>query len=240
MRFVQEEENPFGLSVGDMMAALLLVFVLLLVATLIQLEESFSQERERAQTVQEITDEYESIQQQLYERLNNEFKTDLPRWQATLKPDLSIQFKSPDVLFETGRDDVRDKFKRILDSFFPRYMGILYSPEFRDHITEIRVEGHTSSEWSENVDPAKAYFLNMELSQDRTRSVLKYGLEHLSQKPLREWARKNLTANGLSSSRPQVDTAGQEDKTSSRRVEFRVRTDAEQRIQQILNSREAS
>lgn len=245
----QVEDNPFALSIGDMMAALLMVFVLLLAATLLQLEESFQDERQRAETIQEITQEYESIQKKLYEALDSEFKDDLPKWSAVLdKKELSIRFKSPDVLFASGRSEVRQDFKNILNSFFPRYIQILESPDFKPHITEIRIEGHTSTEWSDGTPFNQAYFLNMELSQDRTRSVLQYSLEQIKNSVSREWARKLVTANGLSSSKPcftdgsceNINTQAQgknnktEDKAMSRRVEFRVRTDAEKRIQDIL------
>lgn len=232
-----EEENPFALSIGDMMAALLLVFVLLLAATLLQLEESFKEERQRASTVQEITEEYQSVQAKLYDALELEFKDDLPNWSAVMdKKEMSIRFLSPDVLFETGQSEVRDKFKNILNSFFPRYIQILEKPEFKGHITEIRIEGHTSTEWTGGTDYNTAYFHNMELSQDRTRSVLKYCLALLKQTSIREWARTNITANGLSSSKPILSNQKKENKESSRRVEFRVRTDAEKRIQQILEN----
>jgi outer membrane protein OmpA-like peptidoglycan-associated protein len=43
-----------------------------------------------------------------------------------------------------------------------------------------------------------------------------------------------VTANGLSSSRLILDNNGMEDVARSRRVEFRIRTDAETRLAKIL------
>ena len=51
----------------------------------------------------------------------------------------------------------------------------------------------------------------------------------------KEWAKTKLTANGLSSSKPILKN-GIEDKEKSRRVEFRVRTNAESRMVKILTS----
>jgi outer membrane protein OmpA-like peptidoglycan-associated protein len=48
------------------------------------------------------------------------------------------------------------------------------------------------------------------------------------------WLRKYLTANGLSSAKAIVDDSGIEDGDRSRRVEFKVRTDAEGKIATIL------
>tara|TARA_B100000989_G_C19264600_1_gene353603 strand:- start:308 stop:496 length:189 start_codon:yes stop_codon:yes gene_type:complete len=51
------------------------------------------------------------------------------------------------------------------------------------------------------------------------------------------WVRMNLTANGLSSSKPFVEKSGKENQELSRRVEFRVKTNAESKINEILASR---
>ena len=43
---------------------------------------------------------YHEAQVALYEKLNEEFKEDLPKWQAIIdKETLSIQFFEPDILF---------------------------------------------------------------------------------------------------------------------------------------------
>ena len=74
----------------------------------------------------------------------------------------------------------------------------------------------------------------MELSRDRTRVVLEYCMRLSEMNNFREWAKKNITANGLSSSKPVNSANGEENKLLSRRVEFRVRTNADQKIAQIL------
>lgn len=76
----------------------------------------------------------------------------------------------------------------------------------------------------------------MELSQDRTRSVLQYALDTLPTTQNRDWVQTIITANGLSSSKPVLMATGEEDTTQSRRVEFRVRTNAERRIVDILQT----
>ena len=141
------------------------------------------------------------------------------------------------------RAEVRPKFKRILYDFFPRYIKILTETKnaageykYKDDIAEIRIEGHTSSEWSEHVTPHQAYILNMQLSQGRTRRVLNFVLQnHKPEIRLhREWIKDHLTANGLSSSKPVPNPDGTENPQESRRVEFRVRTNAEKRIVEII------
>src|SRR5262249_29612127 len=155
--------------------------------------------------------------------LEREFHDDLPKWGATLNPDLSIRFREPDVLFDTGRDILKPRFLAILREFFPRYVRILTQKEYRGSIEEIRIEGHTSSFWNGSASTDNAYFLNMALSQARTRSALQYVLTLPAVETEREWLRAHLTANGLSSSKLIERTDGTEDAEASQRVEFRVR-----------------
>jgi outer membrane protein OmpA-like peptidoglycan-associated protein len=76
----------------------------------------------------------------------------------------------------------------------------------------------------------------MELSQARTRSVLSLVMELPEVASDRDWLKRYVTANGLSSSQPIVDQNQNEDLARSRRVVFRVRTDAETRIEKILEA----
>jgi outer membrane protein OmpA-like peptidoglycan-associated protein len=50
----------------------------------------------------------------------------------------------------------------------------------------------------------------------------------------KDWLKTHLTANGLSSAKVIRQADGEEDPLRSRRVEFRVRTDADGRIATIL------
>ena len=92
---------------------------------------------------------------------------------------------------------------------------------------EIRIEGHTDSDGE--------YFHNMELSQNRTRTVLQYCFGLMNEQEA-AWAKSLITANGLSSSQP-IIISGVEDKGLSRRVEFRVRTNAEKQLEDIADKR---
>jgi outer membrane protein OmpA-like peptidoglycan-associated protein len=170
----------------------------------------------------------------LNDRLNAAFGPKLRDWGAEIDPaSLILRFQRPDVLFETGSATLRPEFKKILNELFPEYIRILY--EFRSDLEEVRIEGHTSSEWSSQTSDMQAYFLNMALSQDRTRAVLEYGLTETNLPPEHvTWARKLITANGLSSSRPR-EVNGEENREASRRVEFRVLTRAKEQLLKIVD-----
>ena len=221
------EENPFSQSVGDLMASLLLVFVLILASTLLRLENEFERKIQFAR-------DYKLLREELYIDLFREFEKDLSQWSAVLEREtLSLRFTEPDVLFDQGKDSVKEKFSIIISDFFPRYISILCSDKYKTSIEEIRIEGHTSSEWTGREKPEEAYFLNMQLSQNRTRNVLRCALDTLKEKSVRDWTRSKITANGLSSSQL-IKKNEMEDKDASRRVEFRVRTDAESKIAGFL------
>ena len=104
---------------------------------------------------------------------------------------------------------------------------------YKKSINEVRIEGHTSSAWH-NASDDVAYFENMRLSQDRTRSVLQYIylLPHIAAN--KEWVKLHLAAVGLSSSRLVYNQYGYEDYQASRRVSFRVITNADIQIKSIL------
>lgn len=171
------------------------------------------------------------------ERLNRELKStlggELDTWKAELDPkSLTLRFNRPDLLFEQGKATLRPGFEGILNQLFPEYLRILY--RFKDDIEEVRIEGHTSSEWGAQTG-LQAYFPNMALSQERTRAVLEYGLTKTDLPPdIVEWGRKSITANGLSSSRPRATAKGAEDSDASRRVEFRVLMRAKEQLLQIV------
>ena len=148
--------------------------------------------------------------------------------------DGTIRFKEPEVFFNKGESELKIQFKDILDSFFPRYINVIYE-NYKDKVTEIRIEGHTSSEWEEREDTKTAYFKNMELSQDRTRNVLEYVMNMPSLSKYEEWLIDNITANGMSYSH-RIYNNGVEDKDASRRVEFRVITNSEKTINDIIDN----
>jgi outer membrane protein OmpA-like peptidoglycan-associated protein len=225
-------ENPFGLSIGDLMAALLLIFILLLSTALLRVQES----TEDAKKLEEKYLAYETTREQLYtdlNKLNEELKEDKSlTWAATLDKHLVFRLKKADALFENGESILTADFEKMLGAFFPRYIGILRKQEFENWIEEVRIEGHTSKKWSGRSydkwrdQPAKRqpYLNNMTLSQDRAVNVLAYVMQLLDTHAER-WTQTKVTANGLSSSRTLPGGGQTENEELSRRVEFRVLLD---------------
>jgi outer membrane protein OmpA-like peptidoglycan-associated protein len=221
-----QEEHWIPLS--DLMTGLMAMFLLISVFYMIQVESD-------ARQIKDVAVAYSDIRDALYADLMREFGADLVKWRAEIdKEQLSVRFTEPDVLFATGSAELKPEFVAILDDFFPRYVGILTSDRYRESIAEVRIEGHTSAFWSQAASEDEAYFLNMALSQARTRTTLSHAMTIVTVAPQRPWLKQFVTANGLSSSKPIRDAEGSEDTERSQRVEFRVRTDAEYRIARIL------
>ncbi len=224
----QEERGAeHWMSVSDLMAGLMMVFLFISIAFM----HFVRVERDR---IREIAIAYQQAKVDLFKALQSEFRDDLGRWNARIDEEtLEVQFLSPDVLFETGRSDLKSAFEILLTDFFPRYVSVLDG--FRQHIEEVRIEGHTSSDWA-GVVGEEAYFLNMELSQGRTRAVLDFVSRLPASDDLQNWTRKHFAAVGYSSSRPMLDSGSREENQAlSRRVSFRVITNAEVQIRKIID-----
>jgi outer membrane protein OmpA-like peptidoglycan-associated protein len=220
-----KEEHWIPLS--DLMTGLMMMFLLVAVIFMLKVEAD-------AERVKHVAVLYDKMREQLYQDLLNEFRDDLPRWKANLDRDLAIRFEEPSILFDTGKAALQPYFELILSDFFPRYVRILSSDKYRDSIEEIRIEGHTSSVWNTQITGDAAYFKNMELSQSRTRSTLQYVLSLAPVADHKSWLMAKMTANGLSFSRLVLFSDGNENAKASQRVEFRVRTNAEARIGEML------
>lgn len=242
------EQEEHWISLSDIMTGMMLLFMLVAVVYMLRVEaekeiyvlekdkferlaEVHAKEKERVKRVAVL---YRELRENLYDDLEREFAQDLGRWNAEITRTLVVRFKEPEVLFDQGKSSLKPEFQRILDSFFPRYVRILYGGKYRDNIEEIRIEGHTSSSWISGGSTDYAYSMNMALSQERTREVLEYVLFKPELADVKPWLIRHLSANGLSSSQLVLDDRGAEDAKLSRRVEFRVRTKAEERIGSIL------
>jgi len=222
------EQEEHWVSVSDLMAGLMMVFLLVAIVFMVNAE------RERNK-IKDVAVLYDKLRTQLYQDLVAEFEPDLNRWGAEINEDLSIRFGRPELIFAKGENELKNDFKVILEDFFPRYLAIIASNKYRDDIAEVRIEGHTSSGWLGQTDD-DAYILNMGLSQARTKSTLEFLLLLPQVQDEKIWLKEHMTANGLSSSKPIILADGEEDRERSRRVEFRLRTDAESRIATILDS----
>lgn len=216
------------ISVSDMMTGLMMVFLFVSVVFMEQIESE-------KKAAQKIALTHENYQEELYRSLVSEFSGELAKWNAEVLADTTVRFKEPDVLFNIGSKDIKPRFEVVLADFFPRYIALLGSEKYRDNIDELRIEGHTSSVWEGSKDLTDRYLHNALLSQQRSFAILEYCFKLPGVAAQQTWLTKVLRANGLAFANP-VLVGGVEDGALSRRVEFKVKTKADQRIHEILNS----
>ena len=237
-RFNSKSNENDWLPISDLMSVLMMVFIIISVFYMLQVKKDKDQ-------IEEIAVTFDKLQKGLYQALDKEFKNDLESWNAEIdSTKLSIRFLVPEesnfgtpkIFFAPGSANITTYGKSVLEDFFPRFRKIIYSNTYRNSIEEIRIEGHTSSDWiGETFN--NAYYRNMKLSQDRTRNVLRFTLESVDDKDEKVWLREYLSSNGLSSSKLILDSLGKENFIASRRVEFRIKTKAEDAILKIVNQK---
>ena len=94
------------MSVSDLMTGLMIIFLFVAVAYMIQVQDN-----------QSVLTEYVETKQHLHDRLVNEFKGDTAKWKMVVGRDLSMKFREPEVLFKQGSGELQPKFKEILNEF---------------------------------------------------------------------------------------------------------------------------
>ena len=219
------------MSISDMMSGLMLIFMFIAISFMMQIKEDKDK-------IEDIAKTYYKDKEKLNRALNNEFKEDLEKWKAEISSDNIISFNSPTVLFNTGKSFIKRDFKMILDDFFPRYIKVLSSLEYKNEIDEIRIEGHTSNTWSKGISSDLIYLKNMKLSQNRANNVLAYcySIKNQIVEKNKKWLEKHFRANGMAFSKLKYLDKSKNiiDLNKSRRVDFRVQMKTEEKIYKIL------
>ena len=224
---MESSKQTHWIPLADLMTGLMMIFMLITAIYISKVDP----------TTTLILDEYKVVREDMKLALQQEFSEDFKQWNAVLLGDMTIRFNNPNVQFASGSSELRPEFQALLKDFFPRYMKIVRGEKFKKAVKEIRIEGHTSSFWK-GASISDAYFLNMDLSQQRTRSTLKFIMGLPVFQSDEEWLKEHITANGLSSSRPIIKNpkSTQEDEINQR-VDFRIVTNAADRYEQMIEAR---
>ncbi|MCX8047514.1 MAG: OmpA family protein [Anoxybacillus gonensis] len=213
-------DNDFWPSFTDLLSTILLVLLLFLMAIIVSAKED-AERREKviqqaAKTIQKqekALEYYRGIRKEIIAGLKQEFQKKDLRIDIDSKTG-AIKFQN-DLLFDTDSDQIKPEFRRQLKVFIPIYFNILYK-DYGDHIAEIVVEGHT--------DDVGSYMYNLELSQKRAFSVVRYILsDEFGSFPYKEKVKMQITANGRSFSNLKYTKSKTVDRKTSRRVEFKFR-----------------
>jgi outer membrane protein OmpA-like peptidoglycan-associated protein len=236
MSFKKKED--FWIPYADLMTVLMAIFLFIAIAFMAEIQR-------QNKSKNKLIEDYQKSKKDIYDDLNTIFKNDFKRWNLELDKDLSIRFSDPKILFASQQEELPNKFKLILNDFFPKFLKVINNKKYRGKIQEVRIEGHTDDLpiVRNTVDP---YIDNMTLSQTRARNVL----FHFRRRPEylrlsledRKYLSFVLTANGLSYGRTldknkkfSYQTSKTINRDFSRRVEFKIVTSSEQIIKDLAS-----
>jgi len=203
------EDNPFSLSLGDLMAGLLLIFVLLLSFVMLRLENLMEEKRREL----ELLDDRERIKKLLISRLLKE----LSEFDVDVDPDTGVIRVTEGILFDFARAELKQAGRVFLRQFVPKYVEILFSDALvKEHIAQVIIEGHT--------DNVGGYEYNLRLSLRRANSVAahlftaEFGAFRYADE-----LKRLLSANGRSFVQSIAPNATPDGRAQNRRVEFQFR-----------------
>lgn len=242
-----ESQDNFWISYADLMAGLLFVFILVIGAVIVKHNFMTSEIIKQKESIQELENnakQKEAAAEKLNKELN-ETKETIAKL-TSVKEDVITKLKlklgdkievdpksgalriAGNILFKQGEYELIEESKISLTSILSEYIKVLMEDqEIRNNLDRIIVEGHTNSDGD--------YLLNLELSQKRALSVMKFLLELNPQfeKDLKLF----VTANGRSKT-DLIFKNNEEDKFASRRIEIKFRLKNEEAISSISKALE--
>ncbi|WP_291980618.1 hypothetical protein [Luteitalea sp.] len=128
-----------------------------------------------------------------------------------------------DLLFKRGDWSVGDGGRRFLLGMIPQLSSIVCTGELRGKVSNVVVEGHTDSIWSAvGVAGVDGPQMNLELSQKRSMDVVRWSLAALVSGDERDCFRRLLSASGRGQEELLPDVPS--DDSRQRRVVFKIRT----------------
>jgi len=199
-------ENPYWISISDLMTGLLIIFILTLSYYIL----SFSQKTtELAENNIKRANILKSIQKAL-EMQGIKVKVDLEH---------GILHLPEGILFDSGKAELKEEGLKLLQKLGPILYEVLTRPEFVNSVETIFIEGHT-----DNVPIHTTRFQsNWELSTQRAintwRVLLKItpelkSLKNRNNEPL-------FTCSGYADTRPVASNNTPEGRRENRRIDFR-------------------
>lgn len=238
----EPEELTFWQSYSDMMAAMLLVFVLIIVFTITMAKRELENEQAKLEAERIRTNQIQETLDEKQEQLDRivgvksdiitELKKEFEDTELGLSVDPStgaISFDSQ-VLFDYNKYELKAGGIEFLNQFFPQYFSVIFREDIRGYISEVIIEGHT--------DNVGEYLYNLDLSQKRAFAVAEYCLGDNNQMFTEneiESLREIVTANGRAYYDLIYDEDGNVDADASRRVEVKFRLTEDEMIEELSN-----
>ena len=205
----EDKATDFWMSYSDLMAGMLLIFVLLLIVAM----SHYAEFNRRKQLILEAQEtklvSFRALQKKLIENLEQAFERESVR----IDPATGILQIESGILFGEGEAALRAEGRERLGRIFDAYIRVILDDDFRDAVKQIEIEGHTNSNGT--------YLFNLELSQQRALTVMKELLARAGKD--RDKLEQMVVAGGRSFSHLIYDERGREDMVRSRRIEIKFR-----------------
>ena len=256
-----DEETSYWLSYSDMMAALLLIFVLIISFTMLQSKRQYEEkERELLSQQNVIGEQQDQLEQQKkamesQKKIVDQQKEQMASQQAQLDKiigvksnlisalkdefdgsDLSVSVDSQTGAITFDASVLFDKGKHEIKdegkNFLDQFLPRYFSVLLKNDFHQYISEVIIEG----HTDTTADYLYNLELSQQRALAVAKYCLDEKSSsvsKDQIEQLQKIMTANGRSFSNPVYNSDGSIDMDASRRVEFKFRLKDEEIVEEM-------
>lgn len=242
MNDLQNTQDNFWISYADLMAGLLFVFILVIGAVIVKhnyMTSEFVEQKKSMQKLEQEARQKEASAEKLKKELDNtketiykltSIKTNvIEKLRLKLGDKIEVDPKSGalrisgNILFEQGEFTLIESSKKKLTSILSEYIEVLMNDkEIKENLDKIIIEGHTNSDGD--------YLQNLELSQKRALSVMKFllALQPDKENELQSY----VTANGRSETDLIIQN-NKEDKFASRRIEIKFRLKNDEAISEI-------
>lgn len=230
-------------SFSDIMTGLMVIFMFIALSYMMEVKK-------KQQEVNKIVEEYRDVQAKIYKELDSTLTKRFEAYNIKVNPDLSIQITDADALFPVQffNQDVylMPRFMQFLDDFTPLFLGIILKPQYRNSISEIRIEGHTAIQEPSKEFEKDYYQQMLTLSQKRSNKVLEYMMNTSMYDELSEndksYLRFITTSNGLAFGKAldaenhfKFLSGKMIDTRKSMRVEFRIITNSRQVVEEWMD-----
>lgn len=262
IRKSQNEEASYWLSYSDMMAALLLVFVLIISFTMLQAKKQYEDRTKELEAQEELVKEQQDIMEQ-QQAIMNQQKATMNQQQETMNQqqeqldriigvksnlieDLKKAFEGTDLKVsvdpQTGAITFDSSILFDVNMYDLKISGEEFLEAFLPRYLNVILQDEYKPYISEiiiegHTDTNGTYMNNLKLSQERALSVAAFCLKDdttvLSLED-KESLRNIVTANGKSFSNPIYNSDGSVNLDASRRVEFKFRLKDEDMVNEMI------
>lgn len=258
----QNEEMSYWLSYSDMMAALLLVFVLIISFTMLQAKKQYENRTKELEVQEKLIEEQQKVMDEQKKTMEKQ-QTTMDQQKKTMDQqqeqldriigvksklieDLKREFSDTDLKVsvdsQTGAITFDSSILFDVDKYDLKPSGEEFLEAFLPRYLNVLLQDTYNPYISEiiiegHTDTNGTYMHNLKLSQERALSVATFCLKDDSSilsSEEKERLRSIVTANGKSFSNPIYNPDGSVNLDASRRVEFKFRLKDEDMVNEMI------